>query len=468
MPIMHPYSTPFKQTMRRDFLRIGSLVSLGLSSQLLRAFASQPLSPSALSPSALGPSALDPTALGPAALGPAALGKAKSCILLWLDGGPSHLETFDPKRNVPAEVRGPFQAIPTVVPGIELSELLTRTSGIVDKLAVVRSMTSPLGEHGIANQYMLTGYQPGSPVAYPSIGSVVAQQRESRTPLPSYIAIPESRSSMGPGFLGAGYGPFSIGGDPSKAEFRVRDLDFYPGLDSERLNRRREFLNGIEQIDSKLSSDSLRLDPNFEQAFRLVSSPEAKKAFDLDQESNELRDRYGRRTFGQGCLLARRLVERGVGLVSVVQSGWDTHQNLILSLRDGFSGAKVGVGLVPTFDQAFSALIEDLQQRRMLDETLVVAMGEFGRTPKLNTGGGRDHWPRVFSVVLAGGGVRGGQVIGESDRIGESPLHRPTTPSDLAHTIYTLLGIDPDGELMTPDGRPIRINQDGKMIAGIA
>ncbi len=425
---------------RRDFLRIGSLVSLGLGLQLFSNKMAQ-------------------------ATAPSRNGKARSCILLWLDGGPSHLETFDPKRDVPEEVRGPFKPIATVVPGIELSELLPLTARVADKLAIVRSVTSPLGEHGIANQYLLTGYQPGSPVAYPSMGSVFAQHRSSDSFLPNYVTVPDSRPSMGPGFLGPKYGPFSISGDPARPDFRVKDLDYYPGLDGQRLNRRRQFLEQIEVMDAALNSNAAKLDPTFEQAFRLVSTPEAKRAFNLSEESDEARGRYGHRTFGQSCMLARRLIERGVGLVSVLQTGWDTHQNLILSLRDGFSGAKVGVGLVPTFDQAFSALIEDLQQRRMLDETLVVAMGEFGRTPKLNTGGGRDHWPRVFSVVLAGGGVRGGQVIGASDRIGESPSERPITPADLANTIYSLLGIDPDSELVTADGRPIRINQGGKFIS---
>ena len=429
-----------KASLRRDFLRIGSLVSLGISSQLLA-----PKSATAR-----------PTVRN---------GKARSCILLWLDGGPSHLETFDPKRDVPDEVRGPFKPIATVVPGIELSELLPLTAEVTDKLAIVRSVTSPLGEHGIANQYMLTGYQPGSPVVHPSFGSVLAHQRRSAEPLPNYIAVPESRPSMGAGFLGSRFGPFSIASDPSRPDFQVKDLDYFPGLDRDRLKRRRRFLQEIDALDKSLSEDELTLDPLFEQAFRLIDTPEAKLAFRLEEESEATRTRYGNRTFGQSCLLARRLVERGVGLVSVLQSGWDTHQNLILSLRDGFSGAKVGVGLVPTFDQAFSALIGDLHERRMLDETLVVALGEFGRTPKLNTGGGRDHWPRVFSVVLAGGGVRGGQVIGASDRMGESPLERPVTPADLANTIYRLLGIDPDSELVTPDGRPIRINQGGHFIS---
>ncbi len=428
------------QTLRRDFLRVGSLLSLGHGSQLFSAKAAR-------------------------ATAPPRNVKARSCILLWLDGGPSHLETFDPKRDVPDEVRGPFKPIATVVPGIELSELLPLTARVTDKLAIVRSVTSPLGEHGIANQYLLTGYQPGSPVAYPSIGSVLAHHRSSDSSLPNYVTVPDSRPSMGPGFLGPKVGPFSIVGDPARPDFRVKDLDYYPGLDGQRLNRRRQFLQQIEVMDAALNLNAANLDPTFEQAFRLVSTSEAKRAFNLSEESDEARARYGHRTFGQSCILARRLIERGVGLVSVLQTGWDTHQNLILSLRDGYSGAKVGVGLVPTFDQAFSALLEDLQQRRMLDETLVVAMGEFGRTPKLNTGGGRDHWPRVFSVVLAGGGVRGGQVIGASDRIGESPSERPITPADLANTIYSLLGIDPDSELVTADGRPIRINQGGKFIS---
>ena len=430
-------------TFRRDFLRIGGLVSLGLGVQQLSA---NRLPASVRSN----------------------VGKAKSCILLWLDGGPSHLETFDPKRDVPDEVRGPFKPIATVVPGIELSELLPLTARITDKLAIVRSVTSPLGEHGIANQYMLTGYLPGSPIAYPSIGSVIAHRRQSTSPLPSYITVPESRLSMGPGFLGANDGPFSIGGDPARADFQVKDLDYYPGLDNERLDRRRQFLKEIESMDRALAVDKVVLNPTFEQAFRLISTPEAKRAFQLKEESEATRGRYGTRTFGQSCLLARRLIERGVGLVSVLQTGWDTHQNLVLSLRDGFSGAKVGVGLVPTFDQGFSALIEDLQARQLLDETLVVAMGEFGRTPKLNTSNGRDHWPRVFSAVFAGGGVHGGQVIGASDRIGESPSERPITPADLANTIYRLLGMDPASELITPDGRPIQLNQGGSFISEIA
>jgi hypothetical protein len=247
----------------------------------------------------------------------------------------------------------------------------------------------------------------------------------------------------------------------------VRDLDLFPDVDESRLRRRREYLSAFDSAQAQLESLALPGDSAFERAYRLVTAPEAKSAFDLSAEPEQVRNRYGRRAFGQSCLLARRLVERGVPFVSVLNTGWDTHEDLVLQLKLGYSGANVGVGLIPTFDLGFSALLEDLSQRGLLDETLVIAMGEFGRTPKLNTRGGRDHWPRVFSVVLAGGGVPGGQVIGSSDRVGESPDDRPVTPNDLACTIYTLLGIDPKHELQTADGRPVPVNQGGELISEI-
>ena len=391
--------------------------------------------------------------------------QAKSCILLWLDGGPSHLETFDLKPDAPAEVRGPFLPIKTKVPGIEISELLPRTAEMTNHLAIIRSLTSPLGEHGLANHYLLTGYKPSPVLTYPSYGAVLSHVRNERSVLPPYVAIPESRSTAGAGFLGGAYEPFTTGGDPSKAEFQVRDLDFFPSVTAERINRRREYLAEFDRVQARLDNqDAKPNDGNFDQAFRLVTSSTAKTAFALNEESLETRARYGPRMFGQSCLLARRLVERGVPFISVLNSGWDTHDNLTLQLRDGYSGAKVGVGLVPTFDQALAALVGDLSDRGLLEETLVIAMGEFGRTPKLNNRAGRDHWPRVFSAVLAGGGIRGGQVIGSSDRTGESPVDHPVTPADLARTVYTLLGVDPNRELRTSDGRPVQINQSGKLI----
>lgn len=390
--------------------------------------------------------------------------KAKSCILLWLDGGPSHLETFDLKPDAPAEVRGPFEPIPTCVSGIQISELLPQTAKIMDRLTIIRSVTSPLGEHGLANHYLLTGYKPSPVLQYPSYGAVLAKVRARRDVLPSYVAIPEARPTAGAGFLGAGCEPFVTGGDPSRPDFRVRDLDFFPGVDERRIRRRREYLSEFDAAQSLFESRDLPTDSAFDRAFRLVTSADAKRAFDLASEPSEVRSRYGPRMFGQSCLLARRLVERGVPFVSVMQTGWDTHEGLVLQLRDGYAGAKVGVGLLPTFDVGFSALVRDLAERSLLDETLVIAMSEFGRTPKLNPRGGRDHWPRVFSVVFAGGGVPGGQVIGASDRVGESPRSDPVTPNDLARTIYTLLGVDPIHELHTGDGRPVPVNQGGKVI----
>ncbi len=413
---------------RRDFIRIGGLTAFGLTT---------------------GDSA------GRVATGaqPDQKPRAKSCILIWLDGGPSHIDTFDPKPNAPAEVRGPFGTIATRMPGVRLSEMFSKTAAISDRLAIIRSMTSPLGEHGLANHYLLTGYQPSPVLQYPSYGAVVSHQRQStrNSVLPPYVAVPESRS-MGAGYLGGQHDPFITGGDPANRDFEVRDLKFFTDIDLTRINRRRDFLAAFDADD------------RYERAYGLITSTQAKLAFNLASEPESVRSRYGPRTFGQSCLLARRLVEHGVDLVTLTSTGWDTHGQLSLQLRDGFSGAKEGVGLVPTFDQGFSALIEDLETRGLLDETLVVVMGEFGRTPKINTQSGRDHWPRVFSAVIAGGSVPGGQVIGASDRVGESPKDDPITPSDLAFTIYRLLGIDPDRLLMTPDGRPVAINQNGTLI----
>lgn len=394
----------------------------------------------------------------------ASASRAKSCILIWLDGGPSHLETFDPKTNVPEEVRGPFAPLATRVTGIQISELMPQTATVVDKLAIIRSMTSPLGEHGLAHQYLLTGYPPSPVLQYPSYGAVLSHMRGGVHTLPPNIVIPEMSRAGGAGFLGSAHEPFAVGGDPAQQDFQVRDAELFRHLTLDRIDRRREYLNRFEQLQADFEKVSPSTDPTFEQAYRLVTSPEAKQAFRLSEEPAEIRSRYGPRTLGQSCLLARRLVERGVPFVTVFNSGWDTHEDLVLRLRDGYTGAKVGVGLVPTFDQAFATLIAELDDRGMLEETLVIAMGEFGRTPKLNTRGGRDHWPRVFSAVAAGAGIAGGQIVGSSDRTGESPADRPVTPADLACSIYHLLGIDPAHELHTSDGRPIRVSRDGQLI----
>jgi hypothetical protein len=392
--------------------------------------------------------------------------KSKSCVVIWLDGGPSHLETLDPKSEAPREVRGPLDSIATKLPGVELSECLPLTAQRLDRMAIVRSMTSPLGEHNFGTHYLMTGYRPTPVLEYPAFTSAVAEVQQHDGDLPAHIAVPDFRvgggNLSGNGFLNRRVAPFSVGGDPAKPDFSVRDLQPSAGLDTARLSRRRSFVEQLDEFSRQLDATGgaeipSESQPVLEQAWRLIASPAAKQAFDLSAEPDSVRNRYGRRTVGQSCLLARRLIERGVPFVTVNYRGWDTHNDLYTRLKEGFTGAKTAVGLIPSLDLALTALMDDLQDRGLLDETLIVVMGEFGRTPKLNPQGGRDHWPRVFSVALAGGGIRGGQIIGSSDRTAESPHDRPVTPGDLTRTIYRLLGIDPDLLLHTSDGRPVRL-----------
>lgn len=446
MPTSHSPFLRDRLSTRRDVLTVGSLTTLGLS--LTNWFRGRSLS------------AAEPSANAR---------KLRSCILIWLDGGPSHLETFDPKPEAPLEVRGPFGTISTKVPGIALCELMPETAAHMRDVAIVRSVTSPLGEHNFGTHYMLTGYRPTPVIEYPTFGAVVSHQHDGQQTLPAHVAVPNFRVGgaklSGNGFLPARTAPFPVGGDPAKPDFQVRDLEFAPGLSAARLSRRQRFVTALDGWNRELNASQTPPESSeFKQAFRLMTSPQAKQAFDLQQEPAGVRQKYGRKTIGQCCLLARRLVERGVPFVTVNNRGWDTHQDLVTRLKDGYTGAKTPVGLIPSLDIALGALLDDLKSRGLLDETLVLVMGEFGRTPKLNTNGGRDHWPRVFSVLMAGGGVRGGQVVGTSDAVGESPADRPITPADLACTIYTTLGIDPELEFQTGDGRPIRVNRDGASI----
>ncbi|WP_169977788.1 DUF1501 domain-containing protein [Tautonia rosea] len=427
---------------RRDVVRVGGLTALGFGlGQFFQAARARVADPR------LAPN-------------------ATSCILIWLDGGPSHLETFDPKPDAPEEVRGPFGTIATSIPGVRLGECLERTATVLDQLAIVRSMTSPLGEHNLGTHYVLTGYAPTPALEYPSFGATVAHVRENPGVLPPNIAIPQFTGNLsGHGYLPGATRPFAVGGDPARPDFKVRDLDLAEGLDVSRLARRHEFAAAVDALSrARDAAPSAQTDPDLERAFDLITSPEAKGAFNLHEEDDRLRARYGRdggNSIGQSCLLARRLIERGVPFVTVTSSGWDSHANIV-QLKERYRGDQSAH--LPSLDRALSALIEDLTDRGMLDETLVVVMGEFGRTPKMNSNGGRDHWPNVFSVVLAGGGVRGGQVIGGSDSLAEYPDHSPVTPADLAATIYTLLGIDPKLELQTSDGRPVRVAPEGARI----
>lgn len=431
--------------LRRDLMRVGGLTALGLG--LGDLFRLQALA-------------------SPAA--PAA--KAKSCILIWLDGGPSHLDGFDPKPDAPEEVRGPFEAISTNIPGVRVGECLQQTAQMMDKIAVVRSMTSPLGEHNFGTHYLMTGYKPTPALEYPTFGATLAHVRKQDNVLPPNIAVPQFTGNVsGNGYLPTSTSPFSVGGNPARPDFKVRDLDFYKGLDLARLDRRRQMVNAFDEFDRAMDAGSTTNDdPDLVRAYNLIASSKARQAFELTQESDETRNRYGRdggNNIGQCCLLARRLVERGVPFVTVNNRGWDTHTDL-LKLKERYPGDRNAH--LPALDRALSALLSDLTDRNLLDETLVVVMGEFGRTPKINTNGGRDHWPNVFSVALAGGGVRGGQILGSSDALGEYPHEHPVTPADLAATIYSLLGIDPSTELHTRDGRPVRVTaDDAKVVTGL-
>jgi uncharacterized protein (DUF1501 family) len=440
---------------RRDFLRVGGLSALGFG--LGDFLAAQRLS-GVGSPRQ----------------------KARSCILIWLDGGPSHLDTFDPKPDAPREIRGPFGSIATKLPGVRISEHLPRTAKILDKVAMLRAVTSPFGVHNFAAQYLMTGHEPTPSVDYPTFGSTLAHVREQAGVLPPNVAVPDlisrDRAALGAGYLPGENAPFALGSDPGKRGFKVRDLDFYKGLDLDRIGRRRRFVDALDEFSrGKDASPGAKTDPDLQRAYDLITSPEAKKAFDLGEEKDAVRELYtfdrrahldNSNNIGQQCLLARRLVERGVPFVTVNNTGWDNHYDLqtYASRTPGDPDQVGGHALIPGFDKAFSALIRDLSARGMLDETLVLVMGEFGRTPKINTNGGRDHWPNCFSVLMAGGGVAGGQVIGASDALGEFPKDRPVTPSDLAATIYTLLGVDPARELHTLDGRPIRIAPSGSKV----
>lgn len=370
---------------------------------------------------------------------------AKSCVLVWLDGGPSHLETFDLKPEAPAEIRGAFRPAKTPLDGVRICEHLPRTAALLDRTTLIRSLTSPEGNHDRASHYLLTGRRPSPALVYPSMGSVVAQQAPPSL-LPAYLSVPTAPAYGGEGFLPVIFAPFS--GTPPP-----------PLVPAARVERRRSMLATLDRLAD------LEVPGYAEQAFALTTSKEARAAFDLSKETPAAQARYGMSKLGQGCLLARRLVEAGARFVTVNDEGWDTHDDQFRRLAGTFhQGKMIYRGKLPDLDLGLSALLEDLEQRGLLESTLVVVMGEFGRTPKLNSKGGRDHWPRASSVLLAGGGVKRGAVVGATDAHGELPAERPVLPEDLLATIYRLLGIDPAIELQAPGGRPIRILDGGAVV----
>lgn len=387
--------------------------------------------------------------------------RADSVIQIFLQGGLSQHESFDPKPEAPLEYRGEVGAIPTVVDGVQFSRLLARSAKVADRFAVIRSMTHTEAAHERGTHGMLTGYAPSPALTYPSLGAVVAHELGSRASLPAYVALPDAGEPyLGTGYLGSAHAAFAPGGDPSRGEFRVRDLDMPRGVSELRATRRRDLLRELDEgLDARapefMDCDAVAATQSFyDQAFDLVGSDKAKEAFRIDKENNKTRDAYGRTSLGQRLLLARRLTGAGVRWVTVRDGGWDHHQRIATAMPPRLAA----------FDQGFSALLRDLEASGRLASTLVLVVTEFGRTPRLNRDAGRDHWPRVFSIALAGGGIAGGRVLGSSDEVGASVATDPVTPSDLAMTTLQLCGVDYDKRLMAPGGRPVAIARDGRVL----
>jgi hypothetical protein len=418
---------------RRDFLRIGALSALGLSLPgLFRAEARGAVRRKA---------------------------RARSVILVYLGGGLSHHDSFDLKPDAPAEIRGKYKSIPTTVTGLRIGELLPHMARVMDKVALVRSGAHNNDHHETATNWVLSGRFGSAFGDYPAVGAVVAHEVGFKGKLPPYVAIPRNPSftwELGKSaYLGCRYESFKTG-DPNAPGFKVQDVALPEPLTPKQKKRRQSLLKTVDNLAREVhGNDQIATYDEFRQrAAALVLSGEARQAFAIDREIGRLRDRYGRTTFGQSCLLARRLIERGVRFVTVTYGGWDHH-------------AKIWDGLgqrLPDFDRGFSALIEDMHARGLLGETLVLAFGEFGRTPKINKDVGRDHWGPAASLLFAGAGVKGGLVLGQTDKQGAYVTRRPVAPADVACTVYEALGIDPHKWLMHAEGRPVEILDKGETV----
>jgi hypothetical protein len=425
---------------RRDFLRLGTLAPLGLS--LPGLLAAEKANAAAATPS-----------------GPARRARAKSVILVYLGGGISHHDTFDPKPEAIEEIRGKYSTIPTTVSGLRISEMLPRLAHRMQHFALVRSGTHENDHHETASNWVLSG-RFGSPFGdHPAMGAIVAHETGFGGRMPPYVAVPKNPSftwELGKAaWLGGRFESFAAG-NPNEKEWRVRDLSRPAGVSDEVLARRKALLASVDRMGGRVhGNDQLDTHDEFaRKAAELVLSPNAREAFSVESEDARTRDAYGRSEFGQSCLLARRLVEAGVRFTAVNYGGWDHH-------------AKIFEGLdkkLPEFDMGLSALVTDLDNRGLLSDTLLLVMGEFGRTPKVNKDAGRDHWGRAGSLLFAGAGVRGGQVIGATDKEGAFVTDRPVRPADVCWTVYEALGIDPKKILLTPEGRPVEILDQGGLI----
>ena len=391
----------------------------------------------------------------------------RACIMIFNLGAPSHIDTFDMKPDAPAEVRGPFKPIKTASPEIQISEILPQHAKVADKFSLVRSCYhTSAAVHDAGWQMMQTGRQFSGGVNYPHAGAAMSYLRGRKTDLPPFVVLPETMGRGGGnlpngqagGFLGKAHDPFALMADPSKPEFQVPDLLPPDDIGTARLNRRRRMRDVVDQTvkNFEATENAQLLDKNFQAAFRLMTSSQARDAFDLSKEPKKVRERYGMTRFGQCCLLARRLIESGVRFVTINtfltvfdEITWDIHGSKPFTSIEGMKNI-----VAPLYDQGYSALLEDLDQRGLLDKTLVCNLAEFGRTPRVNPAGGRDHWPQCFTCGFAGGGVQGGRVVGASDPIGGVPVDRPAGPSEVVATIFHSLGFDLDSTLPGPAGRP--------------
>lgn len=423
---------------RRSFLRVGGLSSLGLTL------------PNFLRLKAQAAAAGQPNAKKPI-----------SCILMWMQGGPSHHETMDPKPEAPAEIRGEFNTIATTHPGIRFGEHLPLLAQQTDKFSLIRGHDPTNGSHGTADCIMMSGHKYNPALPYPCYGSVIAKERGYNEGMFPFVQLGKNidrRFNGGiPGFLGDQYAGFEVHEDPNAAAFQVRDLSVAAEKQA-RLERRFAMLSEVDRYQrttEELSQSVKARDSFYEKAHGLITSPVAKRAFDLSHESDRVRDMYGRTQLGQSCLLARRLVEAGVHFVTVTNGGWDTHANNFKSLKER---------LLPPLDRAYSGLLQDLHSRGMLDSTLVVWLGDFGRTPKINPSAGRDHWASAGVACIGGGGIKTGEVVGATNPLGEFVIDSPVKPQDIAATIYHALGVSLHTWYRTQDGRPIELLPEGKPV----
>ncbi len=417
---------------RRDFLRLGAAGLLGLGlAEVLRLEASA-----------------KPTSR-----------RATGVILLWLAGGPATIDLWDLKPDAPEEVRGDFRPIATSAAGVRICEHLPRTAKVLDRCTLVRSLHHSIPEHGVATRYVTTGNLPTPALEYPSLGSLAARTLKAMPGVPPYVVFGNQAAttgSGGPGYLGAAYGPLTVEGDPRNGELRVQGLGLPDGFSLADLANRDQLRASFDTRFRALDQSELpaSLDQFHQQALDLLRSDRTRRAFNLQAEPEVTRDAYGRTTFGQGVLAARRLIEAGVRFVTVGLGGWDTHVANFAALRRQ----------LPPLDQALAALLTDLETRGLLDTTLVYCAGEFGRTPRINPSSGRDHWARSMAVLLAGGGIKRGFVYGSTDGQGMGPATDPCSPDDVSATVFRALGLEPRHELETPSGRPVALFRQGRVL----